>query len=286
MQPAASILLPTLNPGPEIEDVLGSIFQQRSSVPFEVLIVDSGSSPDDLRRMGHFPIRLQHIRSNEFGHGVTRNLLAQQAKGDALIFLTQDAKPACPGWLEALTSAIDEPRVAGAYSRQVPRDEADPFVSFFLAQMYGLEPVRIRCAPANGLPPGSILFSNVGSAIRRDVWERVPFRNVTMSEDQYWALDVLRAGYELAYQPAARVIHSHNYSLATLFRRNWLSGSSLRGLMAGSARGATAQGTMYLARESAFLLRKHMSGCLPRMLVYEAVRVTAFWLGLRFGTAE
>ena len=53
-----------------------------------------------------------------------------------------------------------------------------------------------------------------------------------MSEDQYWAYDVLRAGFEVAYHPAAQVFHSHNYSLGALFNRNWQSGASLRGLMA------------------------------------------------------
>jgi len=206
-----------------------------------------------------------------------------RTQGQALVFLTQDAQPASRDWLERLVAAIAEPRVAGAYSRQVPRRDADPFISFFLTQTYGNSEFRIR--NSKRLAPGAILFSNVGSAIRRDAWERVPFRDVVMSEDQYWAWDALRAGYELAYEPAARVLHSHNYSLPALFRRNWLSGASLRGLVSGSASQAARHGAKYLAGEALCLLRNKAAARLPRMLAYEAVRSTAFWLGLRFGAA-
>lgn len=273
----SSILLPTLNPGPAIETVLKAIFDQRAHFEFEVVIVDSGSRQADVQLMKRFPVRFTSIRQADFGHGTTRNLLASEAKGEALVYLTQDARPLDNDWLRTLVAGIEEPNVGGAYSRQVPRPDADPFIRFFLEQMYPDDQHRIQ--RASGLEPGAVLFSSVGSAIRRDAWERVPFRDVIMSEDQYWALDALQAGYEIVYQPAARVLHSHNYSLVTLFRRNWISGASLRGLVKGSAAQAAQHGLRYLTKEARAVSARQ----LPRMLAYEAVRTAAFWLGLRFG---
>ena len=46
--PRASVLIPTHNPGPAIRRVLEAIFAQERAVPFEVIIVDSTSRPDDV----------------------------------------------------------------------------------------------------------------------------------------------------------------------------------------------------------------------------------------------
>ena len=132
-----------------------------------------------------------------------------------------------------------------------------------------------------------MFFSNVGSAIRTEVWREIPFRDrVVMSEDQYWAYDALRAGHELVYEPRAAVLHSHNYSLRTLFARNRLSGSSLRGLIGDSAGGIAGRGLRYLAREARFLVRSGDGGWLPYMVAYEAARSLGFGLGIRFGRPE
>jgi rhamnosyltransferase len=104
-----------------------------------------------------------------------------------------------------------------------------------------------------------------------------------MSEDQYWAHDVLRAGYDVVYHPAAQVYHSHNYSLQTLFRRNWQSGASLRGLIADSPAAIARRGLTYVRRQSSYLLRGGRPHWLPYMLVYETTKALGFSLGMRFG---
>jgi rhamnosyltransferase len=62
-------------------------------------------------------------------------------------------------------------------------------------------------------------FSNVNSAARRSVFEKIPFRDVEMGEDQFWAKDILLAGHKKAYAPEAKVYHSHNYGIWNQFKR-------------------------------------------------------------------
>lgn len=284
MRPAASVLIPTHNPGPSVERVLQAIFAQHVDLDFEVVVVDSTSSRADVERMHAFPIRFEQIPQAEFGHGRTRNLLAQLARGEFLLYLSQDAEPVSPNWMSTLLEPLAEPVVAGAYARQVPRPTADPLIRFFLAQTYGPDPARRRVAHREPLGIQDIFFSNVSSAIRRDVWERIPFRNdVVMSEDQYWAHDALRAGYEVVYHPAACVYHSHNYSLRTLFRRNWLSGASLRGLIADRPLAMARRGLAYSGGQATYLVRSGRAHWLPYMLVYEVTKALAFSMGIRFG---
>lgn len=253
--PFVSVLIPVKSPGESIRATLEAVYAQEAPFAFEVAIVDSGSSEAELEVMRSFPVRLSRIAPSEFRHGRTRNLLARDAKGEVVVFLTQDAEPADFSWLATLVAPLDDPRVAGVYSRQVPRADANPMMRFFLEETYGPRAGRRRIQNSEFRTQiRDIFFSNVGSAIRREVWERIPFReDVVMSEDQYWAAAALGIGCELVYEPAARVLHSHNYSLATAFRRNVLSGASLRGLIGDTQVRIASGGLRYLGREIGYL---------------------------------
>jgi len=282
--PFASVLIPTRNPGPPIERVLQAVLAQQTDFPFEVVIVDSASRAEDVAVMRSFDVRFFHIEPSQFGHGRTRNLLASLAHGERLLFLSQDAEPVDTTWLRSLLEPFADQQVAGCYARQVPRPGADPLIRFFLATTYDARPARRRLDGRTAVRIDDIFFSNVSSAIRRDVWQQVPFRDqVVMSEDQYWAYDALHAGYEVVYYPTARVYHSHNYSLRALFQRNWQSGASLRGLIADSPPAIARRGAAYVLGQTQYLLRTRRAHWLPYMLLYEATKATAFSLGTRFG---
>jgi rhamnosyltransferase len=279
-RPRASVLIPTRRPGAAIGGVLRSVFEQRVEWDFEVVVVDSGSPPEDLRVVAALPVRLFRIHPKEFGHGRTRNLLGTQALGEVLVYLSQDAQPVGPDWLRLLVEALDEDRVAGSYARQIPWPSADPLTRFFLTEVYPATPQRRRNRPDSRLRLADIFFSNVSSAIRRDVWQRIPFRpDLVMSEDQYWAWDALHNGYELRYVPDAQVYHSHSYTLSTLFARNRLSAYSLYGLVGDSAPYAIPIALRYFAREVAYLLRQREVAWLPYMLLAELTRAVACTTG-------
>jgi rhamnosyltransferase len=264
--------------------VLEKIAAQRVDIPYEVVIVDSTSSPADVARMCSYPVRFHQIPAAEFGHGRTRNLLASLAQGEVLLFLSQDAEPASDQWMTRLLEPVQHDRVAGAYARQIPRPTADPLIRFFLERTYGPRPAWRRLSGATAVSIDDIFFSNVSSAIRREVWAHHPFRDdVVMSEDQYWAFDVLTIGYDVVYVPESQVYHSHNYTLPKLFRRNWQSGASLRGLIADSPAAIAQKGAWYVVDQARFLVRDGRAHWLPYMLVYEVTKAAGFGMGLRFG---
>jgi rhamnosyltransferase len=264
--------------------VLDAIFAQAVDFPFEVVIVDSESRTEDVDLMRGYPVRLQQISVSDFRHGRTRNKLGELSRGQVLLYLSQDAEPSGPDWMRTLVQPLSDPSVAGVYARQIPHQNADPLMRFFLAQTYSARPARRHIARNAAVRIDEIFFSNVSSGVRREVWQRFPFRDdVIMSEDQYWAFDVLRAGYDVVYHPCAKVFHSHNYSLPMLYRRNWQSGASLRGLIADSPGGIARRGLSYVAGQTAFLVRSGRPHWLPYMLVYEATKAVGFSMGLRFG---
>ena len=99
-----------------------------------------------------------------------------------------------------------------------------------------------------------------------------------MSEDQAFARAALAAGFSLVYDPEAGVYHGHRYSLGTLFRRNFDSGYSLRGI-AGDGWGAVARmGLHYVGGELRYLAQRG-KWALPFSL-------GAFWAVLFFALAQ
>src|SRR5215471_18019297 len=117
--PAVTILVPTRNAGPAFPSVLSGIVGQRLDRPFEILVIDSGSTDGTIEFLRKQPVRLLEIRPEEFDHGSTRALGIREARGDIVVLTVQDAQPSDNMWLQPLVDAFDEISVTGAYSRQI-----------------------------------------------------------------------------------------------------------------------------------------------------------------------
>src|SRR5512135_2968500 len=115
--PDVSVVIPIYNGERYLAEVLGAVFSQETGFSFEVVVIDSGSTDRSLDVAGGFPVRLHRIPNEEFGHGRTRNLGARLAAGRYVVFMSQDATPAHPRWLENLVASVaKDAGVAGAYS--------------------------------------------------------------------------------------------------------------------------------------------------------------------------
>lgn len=230
--PAVSIVIPTKNGAATLPALLDAVARQLVDFRFEIVAVDSGSSdgtPDLLR--GRVD-RLITIAPDTFDHGLTRNLGIEQARGELVVLLVQDALPASDTWLAALTAPlVGDDRLAGTFARQLPRPDAGPITRWSLARWAAsseiprTHAVESRAA-FDALEPAAQLerciFDNVCSCIRRSVWYRQPFVSTPIAEDLEWAKAVLLAGHRLAYVPAAAVIHSHDRSARYEFTRTYV----------------------------------------------------------------
>ena len=280
-----SVIIPVLDGGADLVRCLDAIGRQVVAKEVEIVVVDSGSrdgSADAARARG---ARVHEIPAAEFGHGRTRNLGAELAQGETLVFTSQDAVAADERWLTTLTGSLDgSERVAGAYGRQLPHDDATPPERYFLDFLYGPD-ARVQRL-ARGEPDfRQTLFSNVNSAMPRAVWRELPFADdLIMSEDQEWSRRALRAGYELVYEPEAAVHHSHRYSVADAFRRFFDSGvSAERSYAAGGGGGEALRraGAQYARGEVEWLWGTGQRRWIPYAVVYELAKFTGMQLGRR-----
>jgi rhamnosyltransferase len=281
-----SVIIPVKDGGDDLRRCLDGIVRQRTDEEVETLIVDSGStdgSPELAQSQG---ARVLEVQASGFRHGATRNLAAAQARGELLVFTTQDAYAADEHWLERLCAPlrVDED-VAGVYGRQIPNPDASPPERFFLEFLYGPSPRVQRARDPADLSLLTTLFSNVNSAIRHSFWERFPFADdMFFAEDQDWSRRVLLAGHAIRYEPDAAVHHSHAYTLTTAFRRFFDTGASAeRGFLAGPASSTVLRGEAlrYAREELAWLARTDRRRWIPYAAVYELGKFAGLQLGAR-----
>lgn len=275
--PRVSVIIPTRNGAATLPALLGALGNARARHALEIVAIDSGSTDGTVGLLAGAGARVLDLGGERFAHASARNRAAAHAAGDVLLFLTQDVEPVGERWLEPLLAALDEPGVAGAFGRQVPRG-ASPEEAFLAGANYGETPRRITPGDLERpFGPGRTFFSSAFGAIKRLVWERIPLPPIVMSEDQAWALAALRAGHEIRYVPEAAVYHGHVFPLRRAFRRNFDSGSSL--LELGLSSGMWGAGLAHLGRELRLVTREHGLARAPYTLLYEAVRMMGFQCG-------
>ncbi len=282
-----SVVIPVKDGGLDLVLCLEAILRQQVDEDVEVVVVDSGSSDGSAERARKLGARVHEILPEEFTHGGARNLGADLARGDIVVFTSQDAYAVDEHWLAALVAPLRESAaVAGVYGRQLPHEEAIPSERYFLDFLYGPEARRQHLTDPDRLSFEATLFSNVNSAVPRTVLERYPLAaDVIMSEDQEWSRRVLLAGLEIVYEPRAAVRHSHAYTVAGAFRRFFDSGVSAdRAYVseAPSSRLALREaGIRYALGEITWLWRTGRRRWLPYAAVYESAKFAGLQLGLR-----
>ncbi|MDO8725669.1 MAG: glycosyltransferase family 2 protein [Candidatus Methanoperedens sp.] len=269
-----SIIILTKNNGGTIGEVLKQIISQQVNDPYEIIIVDSGSSDDTIRQISKFDVRSYKIPPDEFGHGKTRNLASEYACGEYLVYLSADAIPANEHWLRNLVSKLNSEDIGATFGRQIPFKQTPPMERFFIQKNYPPATEENYSQKDFRL---NAFFSNVNSAIKRSLWNKIKFsEDLIISEDYYWAKKANDQGYKIEYIPDAAVFHSHKYNLIQVFKRYFDSGVSFSqmGLQPGVLRnglGYFFEELKYIRQENIFLL--------PYAICYDIFKFIGFFAG-------
>ena len=114
-----SVIIPTLNAGNQIRRLIDSL-QSQVLTPLEIIVIDSSSKDDTAEIARTANCEVMEIDRALFNHGRSRNMAADLASGNVLVFLSQDALPVDETFLEELTRPIREGTAVAVTARQIP----------------------------------------------------------------------------------------------------------------------------------------------------------------------
>ncbi len=202
--PWASIILRSFNEAWALRDTLPALRAQ-AFTRWELIVIDSGSTDgsQELLRAAR-PAHFVQITPQEYNPSRVMNHGMRLARAERCVFLNADATPQGANWLQPLVAALDDPRVAACFGRQIPRPDCQAVFACDYARCFGPQRESARW---------DHFFSMVSSGLRREVWARRGFReDLQYAEDDEYTRWCKGERYGVAYVPESVVMHSHNYT--------------------------------------------------------------------------
>ncbi|MFB4309492.1 mycofactocin biosynthesis glycosyltransferase MftF [Actinomadura sp. GTD37] len=194
-----------------------------------VIVVDDGSpDPGPLRRAAaaHGARLVRHDRNR--GPAAARNTGLRLVETAFAAFVDSDCRPA-PGWLDVLMPHFDDPRVAAAAPRVVPRPGDTRLLARYedarSALDMGREPALVRPGGRPGFVPTATLLVRVAALDGSPFDERL-----RLGEDVDLVWRLADEGWNVRYEPAAQVFHTPRLRPADWARRRHQYGTSAAGL--------------------------------------------------------
>lgn len=222
------VVIPVYQPGQEFQKLLGRLMKQTVEISHIWLLQTIGQDGDPVMQPQDDRITVIPVLQSEFDHGGTRDLGAGQSQSEYILFMTQDAMPADTHLLENLLHAMEDSRTGIAYARQLARPAAGVLERMTRNYNYPEESVVKTLADVEQLGIKTYFCSDVCAIYRRSYYEELGgfVKPTIFNEDMIMAYHMIQAGYQVAYQADAQVIHSHDYSCMQQFHRNFDLGVS------------------------------------------------------------
>lgn len=209
-----SVVIPLYNDAATIGAVLDGLAAQAGAPPFEVIVVDDGSSDGGGGLVG---ARARVIRQPNAGPAAARNQGARDATGEIVLFLDADCVPP-PNWVADMVHALATGRfdavmgtIGMANDGIVPRLVQSEIDDRYRGMAVATGGVDFIAAPACGF--------------RRDVFLALGGfdERLRHAEDVEIAYRVTAAGHRIAFVDTAPAAHAHQTTwgqfIATKFRR-------------------------------------------------------------------
>ena len=206
----ASIIIRCYNEEEHIGRLLAGLMQQAGQ-DYEIIVVDSGSTDATLAIASRYPVKIISIKKDDFSFGYSLNVGCDAAGSEFLVIVSAHVYPVHHDWLEMLLKPFEDARVGLVYGKQrgngtTKYSERQMFSKWFPAHSSGSQ--------------GHPFCNNANAAIRKSLWERFRYdESLTGLEDLAFAKQLIGAGYKIAYQAEAVIIHVHDESWKSLFNR-------------------------------------------------------------------
>jgi len=280
-----SIIIPTYNAQNYLEKLLSSIKNQ-SITNFQLIIIDSSSKDATVNIAKKFTNNIVVIPQNEFDHGGTRAKAAHIAKGDILIYLTQDALPCDNLTIENIVKVFDDKKIGAAYGKQVSYEDTNLFGKHLREFNYRETSYVRDKSDIKQFGLKTAFLSDSFAAYRKSALESIGlFKDgLILGEDTYAGAKMILSGYSLAYVAEAKVYHSHSYTVFQEFKRYFDIGvfHKSESWILESFGKAEGEGMKYIKSEIKYLLSNDAWYLLPEFVVRNGMKYLGYKLGQRY----
>ncbi|MBQ2802344.1 MAG: glycosyltransferase, partial [Lachnospiraceae bacterium] len=229
-------------------------------------------------------VQVYHVSKKEFDHGMTRRMGVQKSQSPVFVMMTQDAMPADNFLLEQLTMHLSGD-VAVAYARQLPTKDCNVVEAYTRSFNYPAKSSVKSKEDLRRLGIKTYFCSNVCAAYRRDIYEELGgfVRHTIFNEDMIFAAGAVKAGYSIAYEAGAQVIHSHNYTHMQQLHRNFdLAVSQAQHPEVFAELSSEAEGKKMVLEVTRYLKKERMLYKLPHFYMQSAFKYIGYLLGKNY----
>jgi rhamnosyltransferase len=210
MKPKCSIIVRAFNEEEHIGRLLTGIMQQTVQ-PVEIILVDSGSTDATVAIAKRFPVKVVHIRPQDFTFGYSLNKGIEAASADILVLASAHVYPVYPDWLENLLEPFEDEKIALSYGKQRGLPTSDFSENQIFKSWFQEISTNKQSNP---------FCNNANAAIRRSLWEKHPYDETLPGlEDLAWAQWAHDQGYGIAYVAEAEIIHVHQQNAKGIYNR-------------------------------------------------------------------
>ena len=288
---SVDVVIPIYKAGNDFVKMLEKLYKQ-SKRPEHIYLLQTIESKDeklfDKEKCSHGLaniISVHPIKKSDFDHGATRAYGALMAKSEYVLFMTQDAVPADEYLVENLAAAFESPDIDAAYARQLPAADCALIERYTRSFNYPDTPsVKTKAdLPKYGIK--TFFCSNVCAMYRASTYQKLGgFEKKTIfNEDMIFAGKIILNGGSIAYVPAARVIHSHNYGNLEQLRRNFdLAVSQAEHPEIFALASSESEGMKLVKQTAEYLVKSGHPWLLPELVVKSGFKFIGYRLGKEY----
>lgn len=223
------------------------------------------------------------VEAKDFSHSLTREKAAMRCQGDILVFISQDIIIERDDWLYYLTKDIELGNCEAAYSRQLCNK--NNIEKYTRESNYSSESMIKDKSKIQELGLKTFFFSDASSAIKREIFIELngyDGKNLPTNEDMYIAYKIIQRGYRIKYCAESEVIHSHNFSFKTLYKRYKDTGRFFKDNSYLNKYGTNSSG----AKLAVYILKRILQEKNVRALIEYIPNMTARFIGMKVGAIK
>ena len=230
IEASVSVVIPTYNAGEEFYWLLRKLRAQKNLKHLEIVVVDSGSTDNTVKFARSAGCVVEEITQDQFSHSFSRNLGAQKASGEYLLFIVQDAYPMGNLWAYGMLAYLRDHRdenVVAVSCSEYCRSDSDITYDCNVDTHYRFLRCRDfdRIGEFKGADHMSLRswgqLSDVSCMLSKALFSQYGYRG-DYAEDLDLGIRLIRDNYRIAMLASVKTIHSHNRPAYYYLKRSFV----------------------------------------------------------------